>query len=92
LMFTPLSFGYLFVWLLYPLTVVVQRLLIGSGARALFGCGLAAVVLLALSIPFRVMAQTYGNALFATLLLFAGLAMELWRIKRAGGGLETAVP
>jgi glycosyl transferase family 87 len=92
LMFTPLSFGYLFVWLFYPLTVVVQRLLIGSGSRALLGCGLAAVVLLALSIPFRVMAQTYGNALFATLLLFVGLAMELWRLKRAGGGLETAVP
>jgi hypothetical protein len=84
LVFTPLSFGYLFAWLLYPLTVVVQRLLAGSGARGvLLGCGILAVALLALSIPFRVMAQTYGNALFATLLLFAGLAIELWRVKRA---------
>jgi hypothetical protein len=92
LMFTPLSFGYLFVWLLYPVTVVVQRLLAGSGSRTLLWCGLAAIVLLALSIPFRVMAQTYGSALFAALLFFVGLAIELWRLKRAGGGLETAVP
>lgn len=92
LIFTPLSFGYLFVWLLYPVTVVVQRLLAGSGSRTLLWCGLAAIVLLALSIPFRVMAQTYGSALFAALLFFVGLAIELWRLKRAGGGLETAVP
>ena len=84
LVFTPLSFGYLFAWLLYPLTVVVQRLIAGRGSRGmLLGCAALAVVLLALSIPFRVMAQTYGNALFATLLLFAGLATELWRVKRA---------
>ena len=91
LMFTPLSFGYLFVWLLYPLTVVVQRLVAKSASRMLRGCAIAAVLLLALSIPFRVMAQTYGNALLATFLLFVGLAIELWRLKRAGG-LETAVP
>lgn len=92
LVFTPLSFGYLFAWLIYPLTVVVQRLLAGPGSRLLLGCGIAAVVLLALSIPFRVMAQVYGNALLATLLLFVGLATELWRIKRAGGASETAAP
>jgi alpha-1,2-mannosyltransferase len=83
LVFTPLSFGYLFAWLLYPLTVVVQRLVAGSDSRVLLGCAILAVALLALSIPFRVMAQTYGNALFATLLLFAGLAIELGRVKRA---------
>jgi glycosyl transferase family 87 len=85
LVVTPLSFGYLFAWLLYPLTVVVQRLLAGSDSRGvLLGCTAVAIALLALSIPFRVTAQTYGNALFAALLLFAGLAFELWRLKRAG--------
>jgi hypothetical protein len=85
LVFTPLSFGYLFAWLLYPLTVVVQRVVIGATKGAtLAGCAISAVALLALSVPFRVMAQTYGNALFATLLLFAGLATELWRLKRGG--------
>ena len=82
LMFTPLSFGYLFAWLIFPLTGVAWRLLTGPGSRLLLGCGVAAVLLLALSIPFRVMAQVYGNALFATFLLFVGLATELWRLKR----------
>jgi hypothetical protein len=54
-----------------------------SPAGLLLSCAVAAIGLLGLSIPFRVMAQTYGNALFASLLLFAGLAVELWRTKRA---------
>jgi hypothetical protein len=83
LVFTPLSFGYLFAWLLYPLTVVGQRLVTGaSNSTPLIACSGCAVALLALSIPFRVMAQTYGNALLATLLLFTGLATEMWRLKR----------
>jgi hypothetical protein len=83
LVFTPLSFGYLFAWLLYPLTVVVQRVVArATKSASLIAFSACAVALLALSIPFRVMAQTYGNALFAALLLFAGLAIELWRLKR----------
>jgi hypothetical protein len=83
LAFTPLSFGYLFAWLLYPLTVVVHRLVNDPGPRVILaGFSGAAVLLLALSIPFRVGAQTYGNTLFATLFLFAGLALELVRLKR----------
>ncbi|HEX8898264.1 MAG TPA: glycosyltransferase family 87 protein [Chthoniobacterales bacterium] len=85
LIFTPLSFGYLFVWLLYPLTVVGQCLLSGARARGvLLGCAGTAVALLALTVPFRIGAQVYGNTLFAALLLFAGLGIELWRSKRAG--------
>ena len=90
LIFTPLSFGYLFAWLMYPLTVVTQRVLARRGSRLLLGCGIAAVALLAFSIPFRVMAQVYGNALLATLLLFVGLAAELWWLKRAGGAVDAA--
>jgi len=90
LIFTPLSFGYLYVWLLYPLTVVGQQVLTKPGPRAsLLACATAAVVLLALSIPFRVTAQTYGNAFFAALLLFAGLAIELWRLRRRESTNET---
>ncbi|PZR72576.1 MAG: hypothetical protein DLM73_12885 [Chthoniobacterales bacterium] len=84
LIFTPLSFGYLFAWLLYPLTVVVQRILLApESRRLLLGLTIAAVALLLLLIPFRVAAQAYGNTLGATFLLFIGLALELWRIKRA---------
>lgn len=84
LIFTPLSFGYLFAWLLYPITVVVQRFVAGPAARrGLLVCTIAAALLLSLLVPFRVMAQAYGNVLFATLLLFIGLALELWRLKQA---------
>jgi hypothetical protein len=40
--------------------------------------------LCSLSIPFRIPAQTYGNTLFVTLLLFVGLALEPFRLKGAG--------
>ncbi|MEY2507543.1 MAG: hypothetical protein QOH01_1872 [Verrucomicrobiota bacterium] len=87
LIFTPLSFGYLFVWLLYPFTVVAERLSSGTNSRvALVACAGTAVALLALTIPFRITAQVYGNMLFAALLLFAGLGTELWRRKRTAVG------
>ena len=89
LIFTPLSFGYLFACLLYPLTVIVQRSLAGRGSRALLIATLLALALLSLSIPFRILAQTYGNTFLATLLLFIGLALELWRLKRTGPSAQT---
>ncbi len=82
LLFTPLAFGYLFVCLLFPFTVVVHRLL-EQPSRSLWACAIIAVLLLALGLPFQRMAQTYGNTLFATLILFVGLAIELWRMKAA---------
>jgi len=83
LLFTPLSFGYLFVWLLYPLTVTVQRVWEEPGRDAgLLVCAGTAIALLSLTIPFRVMAQTYGNTFFAAAFLFVGLAVELWKLKQ----------
>lgn len=89
LMFTPLTFGYLFVWLLYPFAVITQRLLTRRHPR-LFAISAAAVVLLSLTAFWRVPAQTYGNVFFATMLLFIALALELWSIKRANAA-ERAV-
>jgi hypothetical protein len=88
LIFTPLSFGYLFVWLLYPFTVIVHRLMVGAGA-GLLPWTVAAVVLLAITIPDPRTAQTYGSVFFATLSLFIGLANELWRLKREKIPAET---
>ncbi|MGI8820947.1 MAG: glycosyltransferase 87 family protein [Chthoniobacterales bacterium] len=82
LMFTPLAFGYLFACLLYPFAVVVQRLLTRPTRRMLI-CGSLAVFLLALTLPLQRGAQTYGNTFLATLVLFIGLALELWERKRA---------
>ena len=80
LIFTPLSFGYLYAWLLYPFTVVVERWM-RFRSRVVLIAGLVAVALLSLTIPFRIGAQTYGNTFAATLVLFLGLAAELWRTK-----------
>jgi len=90
LIFTPLAFGYLFVWLLYPLTVIVQRLVASRPSRAtLLGLTIAAIALLSLSVPFRSRAQTYGNTLATTLLLFLALAIELWRMKKTTYALRS---
>ena len=78
------SFGYLFAVLIYPLTAVgtaterdsVALRSVAPSPRSSAG-PLDSI---------RVMAQVYGNALFATFLLFVGLATELWRTKRAGSG------
>jgi hypothetical protein len=89
LMFTPLTFGYLFAWLLYPFAVIVQRLLTHRNSQ-LLTISAAAVVLLTLTAFWRVTAQTYGNVFFATTLLFVALALELWRIKCADSAETTA--
>lgn len=81
LMFTPLAFDYLFVFLLFPFTVVVQRLH-NVGTRRLLICAIVAVVLLATSIPLQRAAQGLGNVFFATALLFVALALELAATKR----------
>ncbi len=81
LIVTPLAFGYLFACLLYPFTVAVERLL-RNASTSLVACCASAIFLLALTIPFQRIAQTYGNTFLATVILFAGLAAELWRTKR----------
>jgi hypothetical protein len=83
LMFTPLSFGYLFACLLFPFTVLIARAL-QRPARHLLIAGGIAVLLLLVSIPAQRSAQLYGNYFFASLSLFVGLALELWQEKRAG--------
>jgi hypothetical protein len=82
LMFTPLSFGYLFASLLYPFTVALKLFLDRPSNRLLASCA-AAVVLIALSVPLQRPAQVYGNYFFAALLLFIALGLELWDRKRA---------
>lgn len=89
LMLTPLSFGYLFAWLMLPFAVVTQRVLAGKGSTLLWWSS-SAVAVLALALPFPRSAQTYGNTFFATLLLFIGLSIELWGCKRESREIPTA--
>jgi hypothetical protein len=90
LMFTPLSFGYLFASLLFPFTVVVQRLLTTRAKRLLVLTAIA-VLLLALTVPAQRTAQALGNTFFATAILFVALALELFDIKRSGAEAAAAV-
>ena len=86
LLFTPLAFGYLFACLLFPMTVIVRRLL-QEPRSALLVPTLVAVALLTLTIPLQRTAQAYGNTFFATLILFGALAYELWSVKHRSRSL-----
>jgi hypothetical protein len=81
LMFTPLSFGYLFASLLFPFTVALKLLLERRKTRLLVLTG-GAAVLIALSVPIQKIAQAYGNYFFAAMLLAIALGLELWERKR----------
>lgn len=83
LIFTPLAFTYFFVWLLYPLVVVVQLVLAAPPrsrqkiARWVWLC--ACMMLISFTLPisaFRPL-QAAGSTLLACLLLFAGIGWNL---------------
>jgi hypothetical protein len=87
LMFTPLAFTYFFVWLLYPLVIVLHLVLSAPPRSPQRIRGWlwfwASVVLLAFTIPlpaFRPL-QAAGSTLLACLLLFLGLG---WKLRAAG--------
>jgi hypothetical protein len=83
LMVTPLSFGYFYSWLMLPFAVITQRVFDGKAFTILWW-SLAALALLALGLIQPRGAQFYGNTLFATLLLFVGLSIDLLRWKHRG--------
>jgi hypothetical protein len=81
LMFSPLSFNYFYVWLIYPLALALhlaQAAPRGSRRRVvLAGTFATPLVLLFLTIPFLRVAQAYGNLFFSCLVLLVGLAWEM---------------
>ena len=81
LMFSPLSFNYFYVWLLYPMTVALHlglRSPRGSlGRRVLVGSVAGSIGSLALSIVSSRTAAGYGNSFMAAAILFAALG---WRL------------
>jgi hypothetical protein len=83
LIFSPLSFNYAYVWLLYPTTLAVHRVL-GAPAdppprRSRLGVAWLAAVLLipALAIPMPQVAQACGNLFVPAVLLVLGLGALL---------------
>jgi Glycosyltransferase family 87 len=89
LMTTPLSFGYFYSWLMLPFAVATQQVLIGKRSPIIWW-SLAALALLALGLISPRGAQLHGNTFFATLLLFIGFSIELWRFKQQAAHTQTA--
>jgi hypothetical protein len=85
-MFSPLSFNYAYVWLLYP-TSLALNVVINEAAAApwhrLKVAWIASVVLIpALAIPKPLLAQAYGNLFVPALLLLFGLGIMLFSAGR----------
>lgn len=78
LIFTPLAFGYLFVWLMFPLALLIKRILIAAESISL-GCLLIAYTLLVATGIAPHFAQIYGSLFFAALMLYLALAVDLRR-------------
>ena len=78
LMFTPLAFGYLFVWLMVPLTLLIKRTLASGDSTLLTYLLVAYVLLITTGIAPR-FAQTYGSLFFAAFALYLALATALKR-------------
>jgi hypothetical protein len=81
LMFSPLSFNYSFVWLLYPLTLALHLGLEASersaSRRVLIGSVVCSISLLGLSLVESRTAAGYGNSFFAAFVLLVALG---WRL------------
>ncbi len=87
LMFSPLSFTYFYVWLLYPLMVALHIVLSTSWPsreRTLRSAWFAAaLVLLSLNLPWFNRAQALGAQLWMCLMLLFGLGWRLRQLKPA---------
>ena len=79
LFLAPLSFAYNYVWLLFPITILLHHgFSPASGPRLrrlCWGALAGALFLLSLSIPFLLQAAAYGNLFFAGLLLMGALGV-----------------
>ena len=95
LMFSPLSFGYFYVWLIFPLTLVLHMALThpaGSRERtvawSVFGLSLFFLTW-AIPFPFLRVPRALGNNLLACLTLFFCLG---WALRRSAGSAVTKTP
>ncbi len=78
LIFTPLAFGYLFVWLMFPLALLIKRTKAPRESIPLMCLSIALALLIATGTTPR-FAQIYGSLFFAALMLYLALAIDLRR-------------
>jgi len=87
LIFTPLTFGYLFVWLMFPLALLIKRIIAANEALSLTYL-LIALVLLSLTAIAPRFAQIYGSLFTTALILYLALATSLRHslLRQSGSG------
>jgi hypothetical protein len=76
LVMTPLAFGYLFSWLMLPITVLMQRIVCDESRSALWTIVLASLLLGATALTAK-QAQIYGSVFFCALIIYFGLIAQL---------------
>ncbi len=90
-MFSPLSFNYAFVWLIYPLTVALNMVINEPARGAWRKFEIIWMVLIMLvpgsAIVMPLYAQAYGNLFIPALMLVVGLGVKLLAIQTS-----TAIP
>jgi hypothetical protein len=93
-MFSPLSFNYAYVWLIYPTTLALHLVISepkGAPRHRLKVGWITAVVLVpALAVPMPLLAQAYGNLILPALLLVVGLGAMLHSAGRRNPGEDIA--
>jgi hypothetical protein len=85
-MFSPLSFNYAYVWLLFPTTVGLHLVLTSPKDAPRYRLKVAWITAVlaipALAIPFPQAAQAFGNLFVPALLLLIGLGLKLRALGR----------
>ena len=76
LIFTPLAFGYLFVWLMVPLAFLIKRTIASENSTVLTYLITAYALLVATAIEPR-FAQTYGSLFLAALIFYLAVVADL---------------
>jgi alpha-1,2-mannosyltransferase len=95
-MFSPLSFNYAYVWLIYPTTLGLSLVMCEPASapwHRLKVAWIAAVFIVpALAVPLPLIAQAYGNLFVPALLLVIGLCAMLRAAGRPGRIRRLAAP
>ena len=80
-MFSPLSFNYAYVWLIYPMTVALDLVMnsqaTGRQRKAELAWIAAVFLIPGLAVAMPLYAQAYGNLFIPSLLLVIGLSLKL---------------